>query len=272
VEGVRTNARFLWEILGAEPVRAGDVSTRLLEQALQPVVGVPDAEATDAWLIAAAVSVQRMPGSAGGAAHAAACPWESATGFRLNSPATIRVPLRLGETAHWIDLHREKWGHACFSGVRKTGMSPFSGVGSLLIELAGKRHRVEILTTEDGHATGLIDGRSVEARVEADHDQITVRRQCLRFDFRDDTGAEHRASAEHEGHFRAPMPGHVLDLRVTEGQEVAEGAVLVVLEAMKMEHSLYAPWDGRVKAVHVKAGDRVEEGADLVLLEPRTEA
>jgi 3-methylcrotonyl-CoA carboxylase alpha subunit len=269
VDGVRTNARFLWEILGAEPVRAGDVSTRLLEQALQPVVGVPDAEATDAWLIAAAVSVQRMPGGAGGVAHAAASPWESATGFRMNSPATIRVPLRLGETAHWIEMQREEnRGHACFSDSGKTGMSPFS----LLIELAAKRHRVELSANDSGVVTGLIDGRPVEASYEADHDQIIVRRQCLRFDFRDDTGAEHRASAEHEGHFRAPMPGHVLDVRVAEGQKVEGGAVLLVLEAMKMEHSLCAPWGGRVKAVHVKAGDRVEEGADLVLLEPRPEA
>ena len=52
------------------------------------------------------------------------------------------------------------------------------------------------------------------------------------------------------------------------GAEVAAGAVLVVLEAMKMEHSLAAPWAGTVKSVAVKPGDRVEEGADLVLLEP----
>jgi biotin carboxyl carrier protein len=66
------------------------------------------------------------------------------------------------------------------------------------------------------------------------------------------------------------MPGHVLDVRVAEGDTVQSGAVLVVLEAMKMEHSLTAPWDGRVAAIHVKAGDRVEEGADLVLLQPAT--
>jgi biotin carboxyl carrier protein len=44
--------------------------------------------------------------------------------------------------------------------------------------------------------------------------------------------------------------------------------VLVVLEAMKMEHSMAAPWAGTVKTVAVKPGDRVEEGADLVVLEP----
>jgi biotin carboxyl carrier protein len=55
---------------------------------------------------------------------------------------------------------------------------------------------------------------------------------------------------------------------VTEGQEVAKGAVLLVLEAMKMEHSLTAPWPARVVEVKVRAGDRVEEGTDLARLEP----
>jgi biotin carboxyl carrier protein len=64
------------------------------------------------------------------------------------------------------------------------------------------------------------------------------------------------------------MPGLVLDVRAKAGDTVAAGAVLVVLEAMKMEHSLAAPWAGTVKSVSVKPGDRVEEGADLVVLEP----
>jgi biotin carboxyl carrier protein len=64
------------------------------------------------------------------------------------------------------------------------------------------------------------------------------------------------------------MPGHVLDVRVETGQRVAAGAVLLVLEAMKMEHSLTAPWDGTVATVAVRAGARVEEGADLVQLVP----
>jgi biotin carboxyl carrier protein len=64
------------------------------------------------------------------------------------------------------------------------------------------------------------------------------------------------------------MPGHVLDLRAATGARVKAGEVLVVLEAMKMEHSLAAPWDGTVLAVNVKQGDRVEEGVELVVLEP----
>jgi biotin carboxyl carrier protein len=52
------------------------------------------------------------------------------------------------------------------------------------------------------------------------------------------------------------------------GDRVEAGAVLVVLEAMKMEHSLSAPWAGTVAGVAVKPGDRVEEGVELVVLEP----
>jgi biotin carboxyl carrier protein len=101
-----------------------------------------------------------------------------------------------------------------------------------------------------------------------DHERTVVRRHCVRYDFVEDTGAEHRASAEHEGHFRAPMPGHVLDVRVAVDQTVPQGAVLLVLEAMKMEHSLTAPWPARVVEVKVQAGQRVEEGSDLIRLEP----
>jgi 3-methylcrotonyl-CoA carboxylase alpha subunit len=248
VDGVRTNARFLWEILGAERVLAGDVSTRLLEEELQPGSGPPAAEVTDAWHIAAAVVVQGLPGDAAGAALAAESPWRAATGFRLNGPPAIRVALRLGGEARWVRVTREP--------------------GGLAVSLADRAHHVSIRPATGGSFAGTIDGRPVSARVEIDHEQYVVRRMCLRFEFHLDTGAEHRASAEHEGHFRAPMPGHVLDVRVAQGQRVAAGAVLVVLEAMKMEHSLLAPWGGRVAALHVKPGDRVEEGADLVQLEP----
>jgi 3-methylcrotonyl-CoA carboxylase alpha subunit len=64
------------------------------------------------------------------------------------------------------------------------------------------------------------------------------------------------------------MPGLVLDVRTRLGEQVEAGTVLVVLEAMKMEHSLSAPWAGTVSGVAVKPGDRVEEGVELVVLEP----
>jgi acetyl/propionyl-CoA carboxylase alpha subunit len=70
-----------------------------------------------------------------------------------------------------------------------------------------------------------------------------------------------------QGGCRAPMPGKILAVRVAPGQAVRRGTVLVVLEAMKMEHEVTAPHDGTVRDVAVEPGDQVEAGAVLVVLE-----
>ena len=65
----------------------------------------------------------------------------------------------------------------------------------------------------------------------------------------------------------APMPGQVKSVLVTQGSIVAEGAPMVVMEAMKMEHSLRAPRDGVIASVAVAEGDQVAQGAVLIALE-----
>lgn len=68
------------------------------------------------------------------------------------------------------------------------------------------------------------------------------------------------------GVIRAPMPGLIVRVEVTVGQEVAAGTGVVVVEAMKMENELRAHGRGVVEEIHVAAGDRVEKGAPLVTL------
>jgi biotin carboxyl carrier protein len=62
------------------------------------------------------------------------------------------------------------------------------------------------------------------------------------------------------------MPGKVIELRVAEGDAVQAGQVLMIMEAMKMEHSVTAPQDGTVGQILVTAGDQVDADALLVLV------
>ena len=71
----------------------------------------------------------------------------------------------------------------------------------------------------------------------------------------------------HGGHLTAPMSGSIVAVLVKPGDKVERGAPLVILEAMKMEHTIAAPAAGVVAAVHYRAGDRVREGADLIDLD-----
>jgi 3-methylcrotonyl-CoA carboxylase alpha subunit len=72
---------------------------------------------------------------------------------------------------------------------------------------------------------------------------------------------------EAAGSLAAPMPGRVIKLLVEEGARVTKGQPLLILEAMKMEHTIAAPADGTVKEIHYGEGDPVLEGAELLRVE-----
>jgi 3-methylcrotonyl-CoA carboxylase alpha subunit len=78
---------------------------------------------------------------------------------------------------------------------------------------------------------------------------------------------QYEATASADSMVRAPLPGKIIDLRVKAGDTVSKGQALLVLEAMKMEHTLAAPADGTVKSLRYAVGEQVPEGAELVEFE-----
>ena len=80
-------------------------------------------------------------------------------------------------------------------------------------------------------------------------------------------GAEAAAAGSGPSRLEAPIPGKVVSIAVSAGDEVSPGQSLVVLEAMKMENELIAERGGKVTAVHVEPGDTVDTGTLLVELE-----
>jgi len=67
-----------------------------------------------------------------------------------------------------------------------------------------------------------------------------------------------------DGRLTAPMPGRITQVLAAAGDTVRRGAPLLILEAMKMEHTITAPTDGRIEAVRYAVGDLVEDGAELI--------
>ena len=71
----------------------------------------------------------------------------------------------------------------------------------------------------------------------------------------------------HAGELAAPMPGKIIAVLVQAGDEVEKGAPLLILEAMKMEHTIKAPARGRIARILHRAGEQVGEGVELIEFE-----
>ena len=118
---------------------------------------------------------------------------------------------------------------------------------------------------EDGRLHALLDGMRLSASVYRDGEAISLRHAGQSWHFRlPDPVA--RAGEEEGGDDRllAPLPGQVTQLMASEGQEVARGDVLVVLEAMKTVFRLTAPRAGRIETISCRVGETVREGQILI--------
>jgi 3-methylcrotonyl-CoA carboxylase alpha subunit len=181
--------------------------------------------------------------------------WAGADGWRLNlavAPQTFRFRCDAEERA--VSATRAGTGWRLGLGERVcAAVAERRPDGRLDIALDGVRRSVRVLAhgPEPGTAlTVCIAGESWQL------DEVDP--------LAPPAGADVTA-----GRLTAPMPGRIVQLLVAAGDPVQRGQPMMVVEAMKMEHTIAAPRDGTVLAVHYAPGDLVEEGAELIaLVEP----
>ena len=251
IAGVRTNRAFLAAIVGHPAFAACEIDTGFIERHradLLPAPAPASARILALATLARLLAERRDSAAAAGTADPHS-PWAAVDGWRLNREAWQDCLWRDGEATVAV---RARFGRAGFV------LSLPGGVG---IAADGTLAR-------DGALLASLDGVRSTARVVRRGDAVTVF----------DRGAEHRlilvdplaAASEGEaaaGKLTAPMPGRISAVRVAPGERVARGHALIVVEAMKMEHTITAPAAGVVGAVHYRVGDLVEEGAELLVLE-----
>ncbi|MDQ4126440.1 MAG: ATP-grasp domain-containing protein [Actinomycetota bacterium] len=241
VLGVPTNLPLLRRIAGLPAFEVGLTTTRFLEEHGLTEPPPPSPVPREALLLAAAAELYHTPASPD---PFSAGPW------RLLGAA--RLVYLSAEGEHRVIAER-------------------AGPRALRLLAGGKESTVEVLYAGRGRVRASIDGEPVEAEVVPGGKEVLV-------SLAGETHAlgkpppptvdEATPSADAAASLTAPMPGTVIKVLVEEGDDVEEGRLILVLEAMKMEQSISAPHAGVVRSLPFGEGSLVPAGAVLAEVEP----
>jgi 3-methylcrotonyl-CoA carboxylase alpha subunit len=249
IAGVTTNGSFLRRILRHKEFIKGAVDTHFIESHHADLIGIPD-EPSDSMLFVAALYIVGNRGTQSIRAIEPDDPWNAHSSFRLNLTHRERLVLIAGDTEQSITVDHE--------------------ADHYVIELASGPQVCTIEILEKSNIVAQIGASRVRAKVIEDGLRMTIfldgEQHVLR-----SVDPLHAADVGDSGAggLTAPMPGTVLEVFVTAGQEVAAGAPVMLLEAMKIEHTITAPFAGRITEIRFKPGDQVaSEGLELAVMEP----
>ncbi|AKO06275.1 acetyl/propionyl/methylcrotonyl-CoA carboxylase subunit alpha [Xanthomonas oryzae pv. oryzicola] len=241
--GVTTNSAFLSRLIATAAFASANLDTALIER--EHAVLFPQARSpnTSWWCLAAVLIAETLPAAVADPADPHS-PWQQNDGWRIGARAVQRVILEANGERRQLDVRPDADGWQVTNADQTHTLRYHRHDTGLRVEMDGRQWRVQVL--RDGSLLTLIDAA-----------------QRATFHYHDAL-MEADQPAQDAGGLTAPMPGRIVSLAATVGQPVTRGQALVVLEAMKMEHTLHAPSDGTVQAYLVAEGDLVADGAALV--------
>ena len=248
LHGLRHNRDFLVATLRELAFLAGDTTTDFIDRVDPPrSLPIPPDALADA-VIAAVVA-----GQAARRANARVLR-DIRSGWRNSSMPPERVTFQHGDAEVPVEYRSQR-----------------DGTFSVAVGEDAPR-TVAVFVANSTAADVAIDGRRVQIDLAQNGDRWFAHGPNFDVQLTELPRLPLPAILEIKGGLTAPMPGNVLATHIAAGDAVREGQLLLVLEAMKMQHRITAPFDGSVKELHVREGDQVDNGALLVLIEEAGES
>ena len=251
VAGVTTNIDFLSRLVACPAFAGADLDTGLIERQKDFLFPATQAVPHDALLVATVGELLWEQHAAKQAAKTSGdpcSPWHARDGWRMNLSSARTISFRDGEAL--VDAQ-----------VRYGDQHWAITIAGETILARGKK------LDGDRFAVELNDRRLIASVVAVDDRRSLFLNGSTYSLLRDDPLHRVDAGDSHGGGLTAPMPGKVVALLAQPGQKVDKGTPLLILEAMKMEHTITAPAAGTVKNFCYAAGEQVSDGAALVEFE-----
>ncbi|MBV7538181.1 acetyl/propionyl/methylcrotonyl-CoA carboxylase subunit alpha [Duganella sp. sic0402] len=239
VVGLNTNIAFLKRLIEGQAFAGADLDTGLIERNHDTLF--PAAQPAPATALALAAAALLGSENSG-----AADPWGQTSGWRMNQSYARHLAFSDEHASYdsYVSYRREGW----------------------LFSASNEAPQALSVTARDGSAYSIqLGGQSARGTVLRDGDVFHVFSNGAHYQLTWSDPMAHAGETEAEGgRLTAPMPGKVVAVLASKGQEVRKGEALVIMEAMKMEHTIAAPHDGVVDDILYGVGDQVADGAPLL--------
>ena len=246
VAGLTTNIEFLHQLASNDAFNSADLDTHFLEKHAEELT-VGDNLVDDEILAAAALKVMlNQADNHNENSSDPWSPWSETSGWRLNEDNYHKVELTLGSAHFEITAHFREQG--------------------FLLEINGKEYAAS------GYVTGNklhldLDGHQSIINMAEDEQQLVLFKNAMSWEFEVKDTSLVNLEQDDQANLSAPMPGTVIEVLVNSGDQVEEGQALIVMEAMKMEHTIKAHKDTTIAEVLYQVGDLVDECAELITFE-----
>ncbi|WP_169293029.1 acetyl/propionyl/methylcrotonyl-CoA carboxylase subunit alpha [Advenella sp. EE-W14] len=252
VVGVNTNVAFLGRLMQNSAFASADLDTGLIEKHSEQLLPAPKQASifTLASLTAAIMARQGQTGSTTNRYANKADPWSATDGWRLSGHYTQHIRVIDNDEARLVTLEKTASGWQLLD----------NDIGYDF------EWQVQITPDQTCHCRLSLNGSNHQATVVMQGEQAHVFENGTVTIIGKPDELQHAAddSDAHGGGLTAPMPGKIISLLVQAGDTVTKGQALLVMEAMKMEHTITAPEDGKVEEVFYAVGDQVTEGVELI--------
>ena len=179
-------------------------------------------------------------------------PWAHTDGFTPNLPDQVTLRFSTAAHTHQVELQFQE-GRPRTARVDGGTATPLHEVSRSGTQIAAR------LGAQRLQARVFNGAARVHLWTPSEHLELAL----------DDPRTQQFESSAASGGLTTPLPGVVVSVPVKVGDEVQAGAVVMLIEAMKMEHAITAPHAGAVTAIHFAAGERVSEGSQLLEIAPR---
>jgi 3-methylcrotonyl-CoA carboxylase alpha subunit len=253
IGGTVTNLDFLYNLATARPFVEAELDTGFIEKHRDLVFRQGDrALEEDLPLAALALLLHRQRQGNPPSPADPWSPWQSSDGWRLNEPHVHRLTLHCQQQDHEVEVEQQGQLYLVRAAGREVRLQGRLEADILHLDLDGHRRRGTLAVTEEGFILYLPDNAIHFREVPPDTGEA-------------DAGGARSGLA-------APMNGTLVALLVEPGAQVEAGTPLLVMEAMKMEHTVRAPGPGVVEDFYFAPGDLLDGGAELLRFSPLEEA